>query len=296
MDTIYKNYEPNKGFEELQAKIYNEAVKPYQGSTVTGDQIKNRITTEKPDFNGINFAIKPDGSPLAYFQFRYHEKEHEIYIGYPWSVSDCPKEVQEKLWTDELAYVKNKYPNVPLYMGYISNEYKKMHAFAKEKGFPVHDTETQYSLQIKHLSQMTPEKFDVKVATADDLKTLVELGKADPDLGGMGEEQITTYFRDRVLRDGHCIILSKDKLAIAACAPLKAYKKNTSLIRFTAIRKGNEKVRKALYIYLAKHLVEVKWEEEELTLNFTPKEPWQKDFIKEAKAKETSKSTLFKVQ
>ena len=294
MEVVYKNFEPNKGFEEIQEKIYNEAVKPYHGATVTADQIKRRIESDKADFAGIKFALKADGTPLAYIQYRFHSKEKEIYLGYPWSVSECPKEVQEKLWTEELAYIKKKYPNEPVFMGYISNDFKKMHAFAKDKGFPPHDTETQYSIQISHISKMNPEKFDVKSATTDDLKTLIELNKADPDMG-MTDEQATTYFRDRVLHDGHCIILFKDKTAIAACAPLKKYKANASFIRFTAIRKGHEQARKSLYISLAKHLSESKWEDENLIFNFTPKEPWQKDFIKEAAAKEISKSTLFKV-
>ena len=77
MEIVYKNYEPNKGFEEIQEKIYNEAVKPYHGATVTADQIKRRIESEKADFAGIKFALKADGTPLAYIQYRFHSKEYE---------------------------------------------------------------------------------------------------------------------------------------------------------------------------------------------------------------------------
>jgi len=81
MKVQYTFYKPEKGLEEIQATIYNEALRKYgKGITVTAEQIKQRYNSEKPDPKGIRYALKDDDAPLAYIQTRVTEvmmkKEH----------------------------------------------------------------------------------------------------------------------------------------------------------------------------------------------------------------------------
>ena len=294
MDVVYKNYEPNKGFEELQAKIYNEAVKPYDGATVTPEQIKSRFEADKPDFQGIRYALKPDGSPLAYIQYRYEKKDNEIHIGYPWATAECAPDVQEKLYSEELAYVKSKYSGAKILMGYISNSFSRMHDFAKRKGFVVNDVEKQFEFDIKSAIKVKVEGNKPKLATMEDLETLVTLGTSDTELE-MSKDYATSYFKGRVIPQGNCIILSKDAKPVAACAALKAWRKETSLIRFTAIAPGNESLKLSLYAELAKHLMSVSWEDKKLVFNLLGKRDYS-DLIKKLGAKEVSKLTEFRLE
>lgn len=82
MNITYAKYEPDKGFEEKQALIYNKAIKPYGGDTVTAERIKQRIKRDKPDFNGIRFALQEDSKePLVYIQYRARDTSKTIWIG-----------------------------------------------------------------------------------------------------------------------------------------------------------------------------------------------------------------------
>lgn len=301
MEVIYKNYLPNKGFDEIQAFIYNEVVKPYNGNTVTAEQIKKRHENNKPDYNGIRFALKPDGTPLAYIQYYYYaygNLNEKLYIGYPYAIEDCPTEIQEKLYSELLAYIKDKYPHEPIYMGYLDDKLTKIHQFAENKGFKIFDKQFEYAFDIGPLLNIKTKDYEYTIATPDNLELLVEVGRSDPQLNQlMSEENLRSYFMSKVLPDGHCVMLFKDNIVIAACAPLRNYRPGEILIRFTAIRQGHELSIKTLYQQLAKVCSQIGWSDEKLVLavgNY--QNPYLKELITEAKAKEYNSQTLFRLE
>ena len=134
---IYKKYEPNMGFEDIQATIYNAAVKKYGGSTVTAEQIKFRIENSKPkqDFMGITYAFDKENNPLAYIQYR-ENNQGRVRIGFPQSVDGTPRSVQDKLFNDLYSYLSEKYSDRnEIFLGYINKKFSDIIDQIKEYGF-----------------------------------------------------------------------------------------------------------------------------------------------------------------
>ncbi|MHA2246697.1 MAG: hypothetical protein ACXADY_17270 [Candidatus Hodarchaeales archaeon] len=267
MKVNYSYYEPNKGFEKIQAQIYNEFTKKYERhATASEKQIQQRYKSEKPDPRGIRFAFKDDSSPLAYIQTRVTEPTEEnkrrTWIGYPWATEDCP-EVQEKLYSEMFEYVKQRDPENEIVMGYISDCYLEPISFAKSKGYEIIDKGYQYAIDVKEASKIETGDFTVRIATLEDLDALLELCSSDPELKNAfpTKEAWISYFKDRVLPDGHTILLSKDNQLVCAGAPLKGLVKNAIIIRFSAVRPGFEEARKALIIEISKHNIENEWQD-----------------------------------
>jgi hypothetical protein len=256
LNIIYKNYEPNKGFDEIQANIYNEAVKPYNKSQVTAEQIKKRHENNKPDFYGIRFAFTSDNKPLAYIQYYYYSSLNEkLYIGYPWAVKDCPEEVQEEMFQNLLTYIKTKYLNEPIFLGFFSKKYKKVIQFALNHGFVQNHENFTYEGDIQFLSQLSNDDLEWKKASKDDLDLLSDLGQSDPDISkSMSKSQFETYLKGRVFPDGHCFMLLESNKAVAACAPLKLGE-SLAFMRFSAIRDGRLDYQKKLTIQFSRYLI-----------------------------------------
>ena len=86
MDVIYSEYEPDRNFEELQAKLYSEAT----GFQVTKKEIEFRYLQEKVDPKTIRYAFNSKGELLAYCQARDYPSLGQTHIGYPWATPECP--------------------------------------------------------------------------------------------------------------------------------------------------------------------------------------------------------------
>ena len=106
MKVVYCDYEPNKGLEEIQAQIYNTATKGSGELQVTAEKILQRYEEEEPDPKGIKYALKEDGTPLAYIQTRISTGPDRWWIGYPWTMPDCAIEVQETHFSKVYTYIK----------------------------------------------------------------------------------------------------------------------------------------------------------------------------------------------
>ena len=256
MDVIYKTYKPNKGFEQIQADIYNQAVKKYKGQTVTAEQIAQRIKTFDPpqDTDGLFFAFTQDNKPLSYIQYRFYEKT-KLYIGHAWAVDDCPVDVQQAMYNKIIDYVKQKYPdNKEIYLGYIFDHFTDVVSMIKSQGFEHYNSITFYSVKLEELARLEPDsKFSSREAKPEELKLLLDLA-LDSNLKSMGEKQLTSYFTDKVLKDGNCIILFEGDKAVASTALLNGYYDGKeSLARFVALRKGYKESYKSLLIHLAKY-------------------------------------------
>lgn len=256
MNITYAKYEPDKGFEEKQALIYNKAIKPYGGDTVTAERIKKRIKRDKPDFNGIRFALQEDSKePLAYIQYRARDTSKTIWIGYPWAVPGTPEEVQDKLFSKLLDYVKEKYPSYRIQMGYINEKYEKMHAFAKNKGFSVVDTSDYYIFNLKQTHALAVPKYPTKIASPDDLDKLMDLATGDTSLleaFGGDASRMKTYMTDRLTEQETVVVLDTKGQFISAGAPLRDSQPNSTLIRFTATRPGFEDAIRSMIASIAK--------------------------------------------
>ena len=89
--TVYRNWEQDQGLEDIQAKIYTEAA----SLPASADEIRERNI--RRDSQMTRYALTEDGKPLAYVTARDSGSEPgRTYIGYPWAMPNCPKEVQER--------------------------------------------------------------------------------------------------------------------------------------------------------------------------------------------------------
>lgn len=167
---IYKIYQPDKGYEEIQAKIYNHN----SGRNVTGKEIQERFEREKVDPNSIRYAFNEDMKPLAYVQARDYPQMGEIHIGYPWALPDCPIEVQEKLFDDLFEYMMNRKTELKLKMS-VLNEDKYLH-FINRKDFKKEREFFNYDVSIKDGLQIDPELqgYSSRYAKKEDFKDIVD--------------------------------------------------------------------------------------------------------------------------
>ncbi|MFW9994554.1 MAG: hypothetical protein ACFFD4_21095 [Candidatus Odinarchaeota archaeon] len=279
MKVNYRYYEPDKGLEEIQAKIYNNEWKKSPKSAfqeVTAEGIKQRFLAEKKDPKLARYALKEDGTPLAYIQATIADNTDppQSWIGYPWAMDDCPVEIQEKLFSEMLEFVRDKYPDNEIVMGFFTNTWQRQVSFAESKGFTLKDTAYFYKIHTTKVSKDTDQEFEVKIGDLDDVDALIELCKSDPNLKEAfpDDESWISYFKDRVLPEGHTIIVLKDGQLVCAGAPLKGFSKDGIIVRFTAIRPGFQKAWKTLLREIALHCNEQGWEEPLLFNSFRDKE------------------------
>ncbi|MHA1978797.1 MAG: hypothetical protein ACW98I_17985 [Candidatus Hodarchaeales archaeon] len=277
MKIIYRYYEPDQGFEELQAQIYNDELMRNPKSAfekISGDQIKQRYVNEKKDKFGVRYALDEEEEPLSYIQTSFTESPPRTWIGYPWAFERCPAEVQEFLYGEMLDYVKNKFPDNEIVMGYFTETWKRQTEFAERKGYTLKEKAFFYSLDTSQVKDDSNHEFSVKNGALNDIDILIDLCKTDPNIKDAfpNDEAWKSYFADRVIPDNHVIILLKDNLMVAAGAPLKGYTEDGLIVRFTAIRPGYEDTWKILLKQIAIHCREQEWNQPLLFNSFTNKD------------------------
>ncbi|MFX1506557.1 MAG: hypothetical protein ACFFDC_10620 [Promethearchaeota archaeon] len=272
MKIVYQNWEPKKGLEELQAKIYNENNPSSQ--PVAAQQIIERYEREKIDPKTVCYALDEEGNPLAYIQARDYESVEETHLGYPWALENCPKEVQDRLFDDMLDYIKKREitKKYAIRMN-AAVDNKKVMDFFKGKGLVEKTRGHRYEVDVNEVSksEYTGTEFTTRLATPDDVGLLVDLIKADGRYVGQfgSDKDIIDYFRDRVLKDAEekgnkaVMVFKGDKLVMAS-APLvfKAPGEDEErlILRFHSFLPNNEAAYEPLIIEIAKVCVSNNYE------------------------------------
>ncbi len=275
MVIIYKTFEPDQGLEEIQARLYTKAT----GINVTGEEIKKRIIKERINPNFLRYAFSKEGEPLAYIQAR-KERSHIYAIGYPWATPNCPSDVQDKLFDDLRNYLLEKNPDELRY--WIHHSWKHVESFFLKKGFRKAFSGFRYEFDVTELSKrdVSLPGFTSRLATIQDLELLIKLAREDEELGKvpeLTEEALKSYFTDKVLKDGHCIVISNEKGEIInASAPLRDFPNpepdnKYMILRFTATRPGYHETWKLLLVEIAKECIKAGWINLPLGVNISEK-------------------------
>lgn len=275
MNVEYRYYAPNQGLEEQQAKTYNEAAKP--PIPTTGKAIQERNELENIDPKTIRYAMTTDGTMLAYCQARDYPALGETHIGYPWALPNCPPAVQEKLFDELLAYLKERKETLTIRTS-AALDWDTQIAFFKKKGLVEIEYGFQYliDLDVKEASKMKKDDVDHSftscVATDADLDLLLEIVQADPFVRNTfpDDDAWISYFRDRVLEDGHAILVFHEDRIVCASAPLRVPpgKEDYIIFRFQATRPGYASGWKTLLIEMAKECLAAGWTDLPLRVNF----------------------------
>ena len=269
MNIIYKKWESGKGLEEIQANIYAEV----SGLPARAEQIGPRNDERGRD--ATRYALTEEGKPLAYVtSSTSNDEPWRGFIGYPWSLSNCPAETKDKLFDDLLEHLysidgikmvrtavvagsKTKDEQIKYFKNKGFVEYERYYTYTKD-----FDIEESAAIDIKEKFEGKEAELTCRVATEKDIPALVELCLADPHLRRAfpSEDAFTDYFRDRVLKDGHCVMLFDGEKIVSASAPLKFAPEGNILtgdeeryiMRFTAAMPGYEYTWNRLVIEVAK--------------------------------------------
>jgi len=275
----YQYYEPNKGLEEQQAKIYTEAAE----IPVTAEEIKARYESEKIDPKTVRYALTEDGKMLAYVQARDYPAVEETHIGYPWALPECPVETQEKIFDELLAYIKQREATLKIRAG-AGLEQESNIEFFKKRGLVEVERGYEYfvDMNVEEASKMEKDdvdrRFTSRVASENDLNLLLQIAKSDPNSRNAfpSDDEWISYFKDKVLNDGHAVLVFQDDQVVCASAPLRFKpdgrvlrgEKEKIIFRFQATRPGYAHAWKTLVIGIAKECLAAGWKDIPLLARF----------------------------
>ncbi|MHA1137291.1 MAG: hypothetical protein ACTSSE_12470 [Candidatus Thorarchaeota archaeon] len=281
MKVQYKNWESGKGLEEIQAKIYTEV----SGIPVNPEQIGPRNDERGTD--ATRYAFTKEGEPLVYITSDIVDADNgRVLVGYPWSLPECPIEVKDKLLNDMIDHLKNKEGTQTIITSVVLQsktkneqiEYFEKRGFVEdERGFAF-NKDFDIEKTIKKEFDGPAGALKAKVATDDDLDTLIELTKVDPRMNSAfpNDDAYEPYFKDRVLKDGYAVILFDGNEAVAASAPL-LFKpdgrilqgdEDRVIMRFTSIRPGHSYAWKRLLVEVAKAAKDAGWSKTPIRAGF----------------------------
>jgi len=272
VEVKYTVWEPDKGLEDIQAKIFSHA----SGIPERAEVIRDRNLQRAPEMT--RYALTNEGEPLAYVTARDSSSETgRTYVGYPWTMPSCPSDVQLKIFDEMMTYLDAREGTKEIGTTIIqrSNLRNTQLDFFKKRGF-VEDTRIfRYILPLDVVETSNLELSEeaaaltTKVATENDMDHLVEIFLAEESLRNQisDEEGIKSYFRDRVLKDGHAVILFDGDKVVAATAPLRFQPNNARvfgdeekiIMRFTAMRPGYNYAWPRLLVELAKECKKAGW-------------------------------------
>jgi hypothetical protein len=281
MKVNYRVWEADQGLADIQAKIYTEV----SGLPATAEQIRERNIRRNPNYT--RYVLTEKGEPLAYVTARDSGSEPvRTYIGYPWALDNCPIDAQEKIFNDLFEYVKNREETksigstvvvtsemAPTQMKYLGKkgfvEEERIYFFSKD--FDVKET-SAWSMD------KTKDELVGRVATIEDLDLLIDVCKADPVISRSfpDDAALKDYLENRVLRDGHAVMVLSGDLVVAASALLKKEpdglyltgNEDRILMRYSAIRPGFDSAWKKLLIEISKEAIEAGWRDIPLRATF----------------------------
>ena len=272
MKVNYRHYEPDQNLEEIRAKIYTTA----SGLPASADQIRLRALNSDPKLMRFAFTEKDD--PLAYISASGSDSQPwTIGMGYPWALPKCPSNVQKQIFKDLVSYITENKKIQEIVTGVVltSKIADEQIRFFTEKGFTEKERIFLYALDYD-VTEVSGRKltkdiraFRSRVATSKDINQLIEVCQSDPNTRNAfpTQEAWESYFTDRVLKDGHAVMVFKGDQVMAASAPLRFTpdgiflrgKEERTIMRFRAVRPGYRAAWKRLLIELAKETVAAGW-------------------------------------
>jgi len=281
MNVVYKKWNPDEKLEEAQAKIYTGV----SGLPARPEEIKPRNIQRGED--STRYVLTKEGAPLAYVtSWVNDENPLEGGIGYPWSFPECPSEAKEKIFDELFTHLKEDKKLKDIRTGIVltSKIAQEQIKFFEERGFKEHERVYRYSKDLD-AGKMASKKVEgaaakltSRPATKDDIDLLIEVALSDQQLRGAfpDEEGFRNYFENRVLKDGHAVLLLDGDKVVAASAVLRMEPNGTFLLgdeerimmRFTAIRPGYNYAWKRLVVEIAKEVKSAGWKDIPIRVGF----------------------------
>lgn len=272
MKVKYTVWEPDKGLEDIQAKIFSTA----SGIPERAELIRQRNLQRAPEMT--RYALTEDGEPLAYVTARDSSSgEGRTYIGYPWTMPDCPEKVQLKIFDELMSYLEKREETKEIGTTIITRSAlrEQQVEFFSKRGFEEDERIFTYILPLdveetaKQKVSDRASSLKSKSATEKDIDDLVEIFMAEDGLRNQiaDEAAARSYFTDRVLQTGHAVLLYDGDKVVAGTAPLRFEPDGNRvrgdeariIMRFTAIRPGYDYAWSRLLVEMAKECKKAGW-------------------------------------
>ncbi|MHA2103039.1 MAG: hypothetical protein ACW981_06390 [Candidatus Hodarchaeales archaeon] len=250
----YRYYEPNKGLEEIQAQIFNDAIKKYDGNPTTVENIRNRYESEDFDPKTVRYAFDEHGKPLGYVSA--NPVFNLVYLGYPWAVKDCPHEVQDKLFTDMRQYAKEKFPDKQIVVN-VNSKYTEVLDFVKARDMKQQRRIARYQFKVDELAKVNVPTYKKRFAEAKDLPLLLELMKKEPGYENFfPTDAERNFFKERIEEGETLMIYDEDELVSCVGPGNPPTRDDNILLRFSITNVQKMDGWKAALVEFAKHYVE----------------------------------------
>ncbi|MHA2366797.1 MAG: hypothetical protein ACXAC7_22795, partial [Candidatus Hodarchaeales archaeon] len=251
----------------------------------TVEQIKNRYSEDTFDPKGVCYVIDDEGHPQAYIQTRSLPSQKRTFIGYPWAVNNCPKEIQETLFSEMLSYIQQRDPEHKIVMGYIQAHWTEVHDFARDHKMKINSETKQFGLNPTQIGKLNIDGFKIVNATENDIEILMTL--AETEVGFLeffiDNEAAIKFFKQMVSERETLLIFKNDELVCAGALVATPNTRNFN-INFTLTNPKYLNAWKILTIKLAQKAVENGWGEKQMIVIDTL--PEQVTFCKEHQAHE----------
>ncbi|MFX1282724.1 MAG: hypothetical protein ACFFB5_03680 [Promethearchaeota archaeon] len=273
MNLIYRHYEPNQGLEEQQAKVYMEV----SGLPADAEEIKRRFKGEKRDPLSARYVLTKDNKLLAYVQTsKWAARPGTYIISYPWALTDCPPEAQEKIFDELVTWLKDTiHPQVlageVVFDTPTTNE---RITFFQRKGFIEKEHLYVYSVDFDVMDVLNWEmnteiaSYVCRSGTPEDLGQIIEVCHADNYMYDVfpSVEEAKYYVESTFLKDDHNKIILKDSQIVSVGLPYrrkltKGKDKGLEIIGLTsATRLNHPHAWKRLVIEVAKDCLKSGWQ------------------------------------
>ncbi len=221
-DFSYKYWEPDKGFEEQQAEVFNQANK-YKFQPANADEIKQRFKKQNINSHHVRYAFKEE-TMVGYIQTLIKEDEGEIFLSYPWTLPDTPNEVQETLFDDMIEYfrVNEKYPGFKFRVNPLAKPSSNVD-FLKSRGFVEKNVWKTLLLPLSDVASVEYDsRYKSRIGSYDDIDEVISLIKDDGRFAAQfdSDEAIGKYIKESVLKTGHLVLILENDVLTSAGAPL----------------------------------------------------------------------------
>lgn len=286
----YRFYEPNAGYEEIQAKLFNDATKKYDEPPTAADRIRTRRESDDFDPKTARYAFDEKGNPLAYTQANI--RPNAIYISYPWAVDNCPSEVQNKLFDDMVQYIKEKNLSQPIVIG-SEKAWIEVLEFIEGRNFAKRDRFLRYAFKVNDLANIEVPQFKMRIAELKDLPDTLALLKKEPAYENFfdSDQAAEEFFKGQIERGETFLIYDNEELISAGATASEVSDEGVS-IQFTVTNVEKMDGWKALLVEIAKKYKEKGFGDKRIII--TPDlEPEQIKFYEENNAEVWSDYTNY---
>ncbi len=274
MKVIFRDYEPNQGLEEQQARIYTEV----SGLPADAEEIKRRFKGEKRDPKSARYVLTEDGKLLAYVQTsKWAARPGTYIISFPWALPECPPEAQEKIFDDLLTWLKDTiHPQVLAgEVVFDTATTDNRITFFQRKGFVekehLYVNSVDFNLKDVCNWEMTDEiaSYTCRLGTTEDLDQIIEVCHADNYMRDVfpSVEEAKYHIENTFLKNDHNKLILKDDQMVSAGLPYRSKltrgkNKGLEIISLTsATRLNHPQAWKRLVIEVAKDCIKRGWED-----------------------------------